>query len=67
MINPDTPTPDEQADMAGTSMDDLPDADGTDQDVDVDVDADEDDEEADALEDAQEDAAEHREEEGGYQ
>lgn len=63
MTNPDTPTPDEQADMAGTSMDDLPDADGMDQDVDADEDGDD----ADALEDAQEDAAEHREEEGGYQ
>jgi hypothetical protein len=57
----------DQADMAGTSMDDLPGADGTDQDVDVDVDAQEEDRRTDDLEDAQADAAERREQEGGYQ
>ncbi|MFP5432386.1 hypothetical protein [Sphingobium sp. ba1] len=58
------PGENDQADMAGTSMSDLP---GTDADVDVDVDSEEEDEKADAMEDAQEDAAHEREDEGGYQ
>lgn len=62
------PGDNDQADMHGTSMDDLPGTDdGTDEDVDVDVDADEEDQDADAMEDAQKDAAEQREQEGGYQ
>lgn len=61
------PGENDQADMKGTSMDDLPGADGTDEDVDVDVDAEEEDQDADELEDVQKDAAEKREQEGGYQ
>lgn len=64
------PGENDQADMKGTSMDDLPgtdQADGTDDDVDVDVDADDGSQDADDLEDAQRDAAEKREQEGGYQ
>jgi hypothetical protein len=57
----------DQADMQGTSMDDLPGTDGTYEEVDVNVDAEEEDQDADALEDAQEDAAEKREQEDGYQ
>jgi hypothetical protein len=67
MTDADTPTDSDQADMAGTSMEDLPGADGTDTEVDVDVDAEAEDQRADELEDAQQDAAERREEEGGYQ
>ena len=49
----------DQADMQGTSMDDLPGTDdGTKDEVDVD---------AEELEEAQRDAAEKREQEGGYQ
>lgn len=61
------PGENDQADMKGTSMDDLPGTDGTDEEVDVDVDADEEEQDADELEDAQKDAAEKREQEGGYQ
>lgn len=64
------PGENDQADMAGTFMNDLPGtdaSDGTDADVDVDVDAEKEDEKADAMEDAQEDAAHEREDEGGYQ
>jgi hypothetical protein len=62
------PGENDQADMQGTSMDDLPGInDGTDEDVDVDVDAEEEDQNADTMEDAQKDAAEQREQEGGYQ
>jgi len=61
------PGENDQADMQGTSMDDLPDTDGTDEEIDVDVDAEEEGQDADALEDAQKDAAEKREQEGGYQ
>jgi hypothetical protein len=57
----------DQADMQGTSMDDLPGTDSTDEEIDVDVDAEEEGQDADALEDAQKDAAEKREQEGGYQ
>ena len=60
------PGENDQADMSGTSMDDLPGTDGTDEDVDVDVDTGEE-QDADELEDAQKDAAEKREQEGGYQ
>jgi hypothetical protein len=70
MIPETIPGENDQADMAGTSMNDLPGtegSDGTDTDVDVDVDAEDEDAEADAMEDAQEDAAEKREDEGGYQ
>jgi len=67
MITEETPGEHDQADMAGTSMNDLPGTDGTDRDVDVDVDAEQEGQEADALEDAQQDAAEKREQEGGYQ
>lgn len=64
------PGENDQADMKGTSMDDLPGTDGTDgtdEDVDVDVDAEEEKQDADELEDAQKDAAEKLEQEGGYQ
>jgi hypothetical protein len=67
MTDANTPTDSDQADMTGTSMEDLPAADGTDTDVDVDVDAEAADQHADELEDAQQDAAERREKEGGYQ
>jgi hypothetical protein len=67
MIPEPNPGEHDKADMAGTSMNDLPDADGTDKDVDVDVDARDEEQRADELEDAQADAAERREEEGGYQ
>lgn len=66
MIPEPTPGVNDQSDMKGTSMDDLPGADGSDTDVNVDVDIEED-KKAEALEDAQEDAAERRKEEGGYQ
>lgn len=59
------PGENDQADMQGTSMDDLPGTDGTDEEIDVDVDAEEEGQDADALEDAQKDAAEKREQEGG--
>jgi len=64
------PGENDQADMKGTSMNNLPgtnQADGTDEDVDVDVDADDEGQDPDDLEDAQQDAAEKREQEGGYQ
>lgn len=64
------PVENDQPDMKGTSMDDLPktdQADGTDQEVDGDVDADDERQDTDDLEDAQRDAAEKREQEGGYQ
>ena len=64
MIPERIPGENDQADMQGTSMDDLP---GTDDGTDEDVDVDEEDQDADALEDAQKDAAEQREQEGGYQ
>lgn len=61
------PGENDQADMKGTSMDDLPGADGTDEDVDVDVDAEEEEQDAVELENAEKNAAENREQEGGYQ
>lgn len=66
----DFPGENDQADMKGTSMNDLPgtdQADGTNENVDVDVDAEDEGQDADDLEDAQRDAAEKREQEGGYQ
>ncbi|MEC3947750.1 hypothetical protein [Sphingobium sp. HWE2-09] len=66
----DFPGENDQGDMTGTSMNDLPGTDqanGTDEDVDVDVDAGDEGQDADDLEDAQRDAAEKREQEGGYQ
>jgi hypothetical protein len=70
MTRHDFPGENDQADMKGTSMNDLPgtdQADGTDEDVDVDADAKDESQDADNLEDAQRDAAEKREQEGGYQ
>jgi hypothetical protein len=60
------PGENDQADMKGTSMDDLPGTDGTDEDADVDVDAEQENKEADQLEDAEQKAAEKREREGGF-
>jgi hypothetical protein len=51
--------------MKGTSMDDLPGTDSTDEDTDVDVDAEQENQDADQLEDAEQKAAEKREREGG--
>ncbi|MBS89846.1 MAG: hypothetical protein CMN64_18490 [Sphingobium sp.] len=65
MVPDQIPGENDQADMQGTSMDDLPGTDGTDEEIDVDVDAEEEGQDADALEDAQKDAAEKREQEGG--
>lgn len=59
------PGENDQADMKGTSMDDLPGTDGRDEDVDVDVDPEQEDQDADELEDAQQKAAEKQEQEGG--
>ncbi|WP_420146003.1 hypothetical protein [Sphingobium sp.] len=59
------PGENDQADMKGTSMNDLPGTDGSDEDVDVDVDAEQEDQDADKLEDAQQKAAEKWEKEGG--
>lgn len=59
------PGENDQADMKGTSMGDLPGTDDSDEDVDVDVDAEQEDQDADELEDAQQKAAEKREQEGG--
>ncbi|HUD91793.1 hypothetical protein [Sphingobium sp.] len=70
MTPEDFPGENDQADMKGTSMNDLPGTDqpdGTDEDVDVDVDADDEGHDADDLEDAQREAAEKRAQEGGYQ
>ena len=67
MFPEQTPGENDQADMHGTSMDDLPGTDGTDEEVDVDVDAEKEGKDADELEDAQKDAAQKREQEGGYQ
>ncbi len=58
------PGENDQADMHGTSMDDLPSADDK---VDADVDPEDEEQAADALENAQQNAAEKREQEGGYQ
>jgi len=58
------PGENDQADMHGTSMDDLP---GADDKVDADVDPEDEEQAADALENAQQNAAEKREQEGGYQ
>ena len=65
MVPDQIPGENDQADMQGTSMDDLPGTDGTDEEIDVDVDAEEEGQDADALEDAQKDAAEKREQDGG--
>ncbi|RSU54874.1 hypothetical protein [Sphingobium yanoikuyae] len=59
------PGENDQADMKGTSMDDLPGTDSTDEDADVDVDAEQENQDADQLEDAEQKAAEKRELEGG--
>ena len=65
MVPDQIPGENDQADMQGTSMDDLPGTDGTDEEIDVDVDAEEEGQDADALEDAQKDAAEKRDQAGG--
>jgi hypothetical protein len=67
MFPDQVPGENDNADMQGTSMGDLPGSDGTDEEIDVDVDAEEEGQDADALEDAQKDAAEKREQEGGCQ
>lgn len=59
------PGENDQADMKGTSMDDLPGTDSTDEDTDVDVDAEQENQDADQLEDAEQKAAEKRERESG--
>lgn len=58
------PGENDQADMKGTSMDDLP---GTEGGTGGAVDAENEEQDADELEDAQQEAAEKREQEGGYQ